>query len=252
MQIAEYGKNRVSQFEISAKQKVQFADDAYRYYIVTLEAEQSLVEADLKSFTVCPLNSSTDFLATEVSKLQNIDANSVLQFENTSAEIKVIRGSSSFLVSGTLQSAESKPTVELRTKETVKRVSKPWGYELWLNNEHPKYAFKEIFIKKGTKTSLQYHRMKRETNVLVSGAAVLHYCGNSEAQIDLVQPADIAQIQLNAIASIDVFPNTLHRLEALEDVLLFETSTPNLDDVVRIQDDASRGHGRIQSEHGKS
>ena len=50
---------------------------------------------------------------------------------------------------------------------------------------------------------------------------------------------------------IDVFPPTLHRLEAISDITLYETSTPQLDDVVRVQDDAKRPDGRIDIEHKK-
>jgi hypothetical protein len=46
-------------------------------------------------------------------------------------------------------------------------------------------------------------------------------------------------------------PGILHRLEAISDVLLYETSTPHLDDVVRVTDDSKRPHGRIEKEHSR-
>jgi mannose-6-phosphate isomerase-like protein (cupin superfamily) len=50
-------------------------------------------------------------------------------------------------------------------------VEKPWGEELWVaHNEH--YAFKIIRVNKGTRTSLQYHRLKRETIYIDEGAVV--------------------------------------------------------------------------------
>jgi len=48
---------------------------------------------------------------------------------------------------------------------------------------------------------------------------------------------------------VDVPPNAVHRVEALTDIVLYETSTPHLDDVIRIQDDAARKNGRILTEH---
>src|SRR5207244_12187069 len=58
---------------------------------------------------------------------------------------------------------------------------------LWINGQHPCYALKKIFIKAGTKTSLQYHRFKQETNVLFEGLAKLHYKKNMSIQNDLVR-----------------------------------------------------------------
>jgi hypothetical protein len=60
---------------------------------------------------------------------------------------------------------------------------------------------------------------------------------------------DIAQAELDAVTAIDVTPNIIHRIEALTDILLYEISTPHLDDVIRIQDDANRTNGKIISEH---
>ena len=131
----------------------------------------------------------------------------------------------------------------------LKKVSKPWGHELWINGEHPGYALKEIFIKAGNKTSLQYHRKKRETNVLVSGSIKLHYRESDKTPIDQVSSKDIAAQELRASTVIDVFPNHLHRIEAVTDATLYEVSTPHLDDVVRVSDDTGRGNGRIEAEH---
>ena len=108
--------------------------------------------------------------------------------------------------------------------------------------------FKKIFLKAGNKTSLQYHRRKRETNLLLQGSANLYYC-NRQMELAKVTSADVDKEELGAVTSIDIVPNTLHRLEAITDILLFEVSTPDLDDVVRVSDDSGRGDGRIASEH---
>ena len=130
-----------------------------------------------------------------------------------------------------------------------KVVKKPWGHELWINGQHELYAFKEIFIKSGTKTSLQYHNFKQETNVLFKGTAKLHFKSSSDVSNDAVTLDHIESIPINAYCSIDVVPRTLHRIEAISDILLYETSTPHLDDVVRVMDDSNRNHGRLATEH---
>ncbi|OGK18413.1 hypothetical protein A3G67_03095 [Candidatus Roizmanbacteria bacterium RIFCSPLOWO2_12_FULL_40_12] len=132
------------------------------------------------------------------------------------------------------------------------KVEKPWGHELWISGDnHPSYAFKQIFVKKGTKTSLQYHNVKRETNVLVEGRCYLHFKKNDEVSNDNVKSDDIGTTELKPISVIDIVPQTLHRLEAITDIMLYETSTPYLDDVIRVQDDAKRPDGRIDEEHKK-
>ena len=122
---------------------------------------------------------------------------------------------------------------------------------MWINGEHQCYAFKQIFIKSGTKTSLQYHNYKQETNVLFSGVAKLHFKKSPKINNDNVGAEDVDSFQLYPVSSIDVVPLTLHRIEAINDILLYEISTPHLDDVVRVSDDAKRPSGRILQEHSK-
>jgi mannose-6-phosphate isomerase len=121
---------------------------------------------------------------------------------------------------------------------------------LWINGQHPCYALKEIFIKAGTKTSLQYHNFKQETNVLFQGTAKLHFKANVQISNDQCKELDTETTQIEPVSSVDVMPNTLHRLEAVTDILLYETSTPHLDDVVRVLDDNKRPDGRLEMEHG--
>jgi mannose-6-phosphate isomerase len=125
----------------------------------------------------------------------------------------------------------------------VKKVTKPWGFELWLSSGEPGYAFKVIHLKAGSKTSLQLHNEKHEHNLLVSGRIKLHYLD--------AQTGNIMSSEMEAIQLIIVGPPGVHRIEALTDVLLIEASTPQLDDVVRIADDHGRPDGRIDSEHEK-
>ena len=62
------------------------------------------------------------------------------------------------------------------------KVSKPWGYELWINSLNTDFAFKKIYIKKGFQTSLQFHNYKRETNLVLEGEARFFYKKNKQVK----------------------------------------------------------------------
>ncbi len=112
----------------------------------------------------------------------------------------------------------------------VKIKLKPWGKEIWFAHTEA-YAGKILEIKKGHRYSLQYHEKKQETQYLYSGKAKLIY-GKKQDQLQekILNPGD----------KVDVLPYTIHRLEALEDSQVFEVSTPELDDVVKLEDDYGR------------
>ena len=111
-----------------------------------------------------------------------------------------------------------------------RKTEKPWGYEL-LFALTPKYAGKVIFVKKGHRLSLQYHEEKDETLYIYEGKALLDIEGNDKHIVPReVQPGE----------SIPVAPFTRHRLRAIEDTVFLEVSTPELDDVVRVEDDYGR------------
>jgi len=107
---------------------------------------------------------------------------------------------------------------------------KPWGKEIWFAHTD-KYAGKILHITKGHRYSLQYHEKKEETQYLYKGKVKLIY-GTEEASLQekILNPGD----------KFDVRPYTIHRLEALEDSEIFEVSTPELDDVVKLHDDYGR------------
>ena len=116
-----------------------------------------------------------------------------------------------------------------------KIVKKPWGRELWLT-VNKFYAFKILEIKKGSRFSLQYHRYKTETWYVKKGKiSALYgkyirndYKKNLKAYI--LKPGDI----------IHVPTYTTHRLTALTDCQIVEVSTPQVKDVVRLEDDYGR------------
>jgi len=129
------------------------------------------------------------------------------------------------------------------------KVSKPWGYELWINSLNTDFAFKKIYIKKGFQTSLQFHNYKRETNLVLEGEARFFYKKNKQVKNMNVTTKDIGSKKIKKGTIINVYPKILHRIKALRNLTLYEVSSPHLKDVVRIQDDTNRLSGHIKSEH---
>lgn len=107
---------------------------------------------------------------------------------------------------------------------------KPWGREIWFANTAG-YAGKILEVKKGKRLSLQYHEKKCETQYVMSGKIKLHI-GKDQNSIE--------EIVLNPGEKYDVFPGMVHRIEALEDSEVFEVSTDQLTDIVRLADDYNR------------
>lgn len=143
----------------------------------------------------------------------------------------------------------------------IKCVNKPWGHELWIaDGTNSYYALKKIFFKAGNRTSLQVHKFKYETNYVLSGLGKLLISEN-EFDIDnflangmsdeAVQEYEnhMKVIVLEPGVSFNVAPGYVHRVIAIEDLEFMEASTCHLDDVYRLQDDANRTHGKIESEH---
>jgi mannose-6-phosphate isomerase len=115
-------------------------------------------------------------------------------------------------------------------KQVIHRVEKPWGYELiWAKTQD--YVGKILHINKGHQLSLQYHRVKEET-IYVSSGKMNFVFENEEGQMQ--------EILLLAGEAHHIPTGRKHRMIAVEDCDIFEVSTPQLDDVVRIED----GYGR--------
>lgn len=110
--------------------------------------------------------------------------------------------------------------------ENTKKVEKPWGYELWWAHTD-KYVGKILHINKGQSLSYQYHEIKDEALFLYSGAMILEIeeVGGEREEIEL-SPGD----------SIRIKPYTKHRMRALEDCEVFEVSTPEVEDIIRLED----------------
>jgi mannose-6-phosphate isomerase-like protein (cupin superfamily) len=105
-------------------------------------------------------------------------------------------------------------------------VEKPWGWELvWAEAES--YVGKLLFVRAGESLSLQYHEVKDESWLVHEGRARLEL-GGVEGELEALEigPGDAFHFR----------PGTVHRVAALEDTLVLEVSTPQLDDVVRLED----------------
>jgi mannose-6-phosphate isomerase-like protein (cupin superfamily) len=126
------------------------------------------------------------------------------------------------------------------TTHIPKIVEKPWGREIWYADQ-ASYAGKVLEVKQGRRLSLQYHERKTETLYLLSGKVLLTFRAIASGEtpaVSLVTPTD--QCFWLPGQALHVPVRTIHRFEALEDSVLLEVSTPDLTDVVRLQDDFSR------------
>jgi mannose-6-phosphate isomerase-like protein (cupin superfamily) len=112
--------------------------------------------------------------------------------------------------------------------EIPRRVEKPWGHELWWALTD-RYVGKILHVRKGESISLQYHRVKDES-ILVQSGKLLFETRPAGEEGDLrrleMGPGDVAHVP----------PGTVHRMTGLEDCDILEVSTPEVDDVVRLED----------------
>lgn len=113
----------------------------------------------------------------------------------------------------------------------MKKVTeKPWGREI-LVAHNDKYALKDIQMVAGTRSSLQSHDRKMETIVVISG----------KIELEEQKPGEEMTVRTyQAGESYDISPGTIHRVTVIENARLIEASTPELDDVIRHQDDYGR------------
>ncbi len=107
-----------------------------------------------------------------------------------------------------------------------REVSKPWGSELWYAHTD-RYAGKILRVSEGHRLSVQYHEQKDETSYLLSGRVLLEQGESAESmRRELLEPGAAWRNE----------PRVVHTIEALEDSVILEVSTPELHDVVRIED----------------
>jgi mannose-6-phosphate isomerase len=114
-----------------------------------------------------------------------------------------------------------------RWAHDVTKVEKPWGYELiWALTG--RYCGKVLFVKAGQSLSLQFHREKDESWFVQSGRAKL--------ELGEVGATVLEQEVIGPGSAFHFTPGTVHRVTALDDTTILEVSTPEIDDVVRLED----------------
>ena len=111
-----------------------------------------------------------------------------------------------------------------------RRVDKPWGHELvWAHAD--KYVGKILVIETGKRLSLQHHEIKDEWVHVLDGRLALTLENDAgEIEVRELGPGEGAHVAVRRV----------HRFESLETCTLIEVSTPELNDVVRIEDDFGR------------
>jgi quercetin dioxygenase-like cupin family protein len=118
----------------------------------------------------------------------------------------------------------------MSTDADARRVDKPWGHELiWAHTD--RYVGKILVIEAGKRLSLQRHEIKDESIFVTSG------------RLQLSLEDDDGVVQVEELVAGDyrhVRTGRIHRFEAIERTELMEVSTPELDDVIRLQDDFGR------------
>jgi mannose-6-phosphate isomerase len=111
-------------------------------------------------------------------------------------------------------------------KDLPIRIEKPWGHEIWYAWTD-QYAGKIIHVRAGCRLSLQYHDFKDETSYLLRGRMLLTKGSTTE---------DLTVTDISAGFVWRNLPGEIHTIEAIEDSDVLEVSTPELGDVVRLQD----------------
>ena len=198
------------------------------------------------------------------------DQTVIISSANNLSDIKIAPNTKVFEISSIKTTNEVVEITEdngLRTENIIddykiikdyKKVNKPWGHEIWFLWLKDYHVLKRIFMKKGNKCSLQYHDEKYETNYLVDGKAKiikgLHIDLKEEKNkiFDFILRKDLLKDYSTVSSAPYAFtniPGEVHRVYSEEDYIAYEVSTPQLDDVVRVQDDTKRQSGLIETEH---
>ena len=112
--------------------------------------------------------------------------------------------------------------------EIPRRVDKPWGHEIWWARTD-RYVGKILHVRRGESLSLQFHRVKEET-IRLLGGRLLFESGPADA------PGELRRQELVPGDTVHIPPRTVHRMTGIEDCDILEVSTPELDDVVRLED----------------
>lgn len=147
-----------------------------------------------------------------------------LSSENTAFAINLVRNKGMETID------LSSKNVTIKDSLTFTKIEKPWGFEQIIEC-NDKYVVKKLFMKKGNACSIQYHELKTETIVVLSG------------KINIYTGETLENMKCGVYIhgdTITIKPYTVHRMEAVEDSLYIESSTNELWDVIRLQDKYNR------------
>ena len=115
-------------------------------------------------------------------------------------------------------------------KNNFELIKKPWGKEEIIEI-NKKYMFKRLTMHKGHRCSLQYHDFKLETIYILDGKLKIYFGETAEKLNSKI---------FEKGESITIKPKIIHRMEAIEDCVYLESSTPEINDVTRLSDDYAR------------
>ena len=126
-----------------------------------------------------------------------------------------------------------KDTTKFKTDSYVMKVDKPWGFELIFSDGTAKITSKILHVTAGKRSSLQYHEVKEEILTLISGDGILEIENNK---------GEIEKLIMELRKSYLIVPNQIHRFAAgSKDCEIMESSTPEIGNTIRLEDDYSRG-----------
>jgi mannose-6-phosphate isomerase len=109
---------------------------------------------------------------------------------------------------------------------------RPWGTEDLLALVSEKFSVKILRVNAGNKGGLQYHRLKDEVAILISGQMLIRYdLGDGRLKERVINSGDVAHFP----------PGLVHQEEAISDCVVIEASTPHFNDRVRMEDSYSFG-----------
>lgn len=116
--------------------------------------------------------------------------------------------------------------IDATAPSAPRTVEKPWGHETWFAHTD-QYAGKLLVVRAGHRLSLQYHDVKDESCYLLSGRLLLVQGSDADSLEEVVLEPGVRWRNT---------PGTVHTIEALEEATVLEVSTPQLEDVVRLDD----------------
>ena len=111
--------------------------------------------------------------------------------------------------------------------EPVDLGERIWGEEVLLAVVSGKYSLKRLLVRGGCKGGLQYHRLKDEVSVVISGQMIIRTDNGSGKLVErIVGPGDVVHFA----------PGVVHQEEAITDCVLIEASTPHFNYRVRVEE----------------